>query len=181
MGLFSRKKYHVDEEGRVAEGAEPGMRDADELRREPKIQAKEERRQDRREWKQQQKDIYKQEFRKARLERIKQDARSAGKTTIGDRLSSFASASQPAKRSSGKMRPATSYRIKNNYNPFGSMFDTGINYKGPSRSKTSKKYAVIGGKAYPVASIGKKKKKRKRSSSSGFRGFDMTDNYGFMK
>jgi len=85
---------------------------------------------------------------------------------------------------------SSGYSTRNNFNPFGSSFDTGMTpMKHPkSKSKSSKtKYAIVGGKAYPIAGIGKKKKKKsskkkKRSSSGlGMGGFDMTDNWGFIK
>jgi len=67
--------------------------------------------------------------------------------------------------------------MRGNYNPFGSMFDSGQNYKERKpRSSSSKKYAIVGGKAYPIAGSKKKKSKSKRRRSSGF---DMFDNWGF--
>ena len=78
----------------------------------------------------------------------------------------------------------TSYRTQGNYNPFGNMFDTGMGYRKPSHRKTSgskTKYKVIGGKAYPIAGTGRKKTSKRKKSSIGLGGFDMTDNYGFMK
>jgi len=110
-------------------------------------------------FRQQQKEAYDKAFRKARIERMTQKGRIAGKTTMADRFSN--------------------YSTKNNYNPFGSMFDTGIKYKSkPSKSSSSKKYTVVGGKSYPIAST-KSKKKKKKSRSSG--GYDMFDNWGYMK
>lgn len=172
MGLFKKKQYYVDEAGNVVEGAEPGTRDIDDIRRAPKIKTRLESKQDRAEWKKQQREIYQQEFRKARLERIRKEARQAGHITLGDRLEKFS-------RGVGSPTP---HKVKNNYNPFGSMFDTGIGYKGSSKPRIAKtKYKVISGKAYPIASYSKRKKKGKRRSSSGFGGFDMTDNWGLMK
>lgn len=52
-------------------------------------------------------------------------------------------------------RGRTRYSVKNNYNPFGSMFDSGMNYN--------------------IAPIRMKKSKNK------VRKFDMMDNWGFMK
>ena len=49
-----------------------------------------------------------------------------------------------------------------NYNPFGSFFDTGMEPIKPRRKKTTKKYIVKGGKAYPIARTKKHRKKRKR-------------------
>jgi len=84
-------------------------------------------------------------------------------------------------RSAGR-RSTQPYRIEGNYNPFGSMFDTGMDYR-PARSSSKKsssgKYYVSGGKAYPIAgSKSKKRKSSKRRSSSGS-GFDIMDNWGF--
>ena len=71
-----------------------------------------------------------------------------------------------------------------NANPFGSRFDSGLGkpkVKHP-KGKGKTQFAVVGGKAYPIAkSVGKKKKKGKSSSSSRGGGFDMMDNWGFMK
>ena len=79
-------------------------------------------------------------------------------------------------------RSASSYSTRNNYNPFGSMFDSGMTSrrKPKSRSGSSTKYVIRGGKAYPIAGSKKKKKSSKRKSS-GFGGLNMTDNWGFMK
>jgi len=77
-------------------------------------------------------------------------------------------------------RRTTGYSTRDNYNPFGSLFDTGIKpAKAPRKSK-SQKYTIVGGKAYPiVGSSGKKKSKKPRSKSSG--GYDIFDNWGLMK
>jgi len=126
-------------------------------------EAKAEKKRDRQRWKQEQKEAYERAFRKARLERMSRVGRQAGMVTLADRF--------------------TNYSIDNNFNPFGSMFDKGMKYpkrsKGPKKSKT--KYKVIGGKAYPVAGTSKKKKKKKRSSGGGFGGYDVFDNWGYMK
>jgi len=55
------------------------------------------------------------------------------------------------------------YRITNNYNPFGSMFDTGM--KPMSKPKTTKK----------------KKKKGKHTTKTHAGEFDMLDNWGYFK
>jgi hypothetical protein len=93
----------------------------------------------------------------------------------------------------------SSYRVHENYNPVGSMFDKGISFdsssimfSGPGVRKKhksgghkgggGKRFAVVGGKAYPIVGSGKKKKgKKSRVSKYGFGGFDMMDNWGFMK
>jgi len=81
----------------------------------------------------------------------------------------------------GSYRPHRSSSSHQNYNPFGSMFDTGM--KPPTRrKKTSRtKYAVVGGRAYPVGPKKQKKKKKKRKTNSfGYSsGFDMFDNKGW--
>lgn len=70
----------------------------------------------------------------------------------------------------------SSYSPGSNYNPIGNMFDTGMS---KPRKKTSKtKYAVVGGKAYPIAD--KKKKKKKSKRSYGMDSFDpVGNNWGF--
>lgn len=65
--------------------------------------------------------------------------------------------------------------IDNNFNPFGSLFDTGID----DVPKQKTKYIIKGGKAYPVAGTGKKKKKK--STSFELPDFDLTDNWGLFK
>ncbi|GAG86646.1 unnamed protein product [marine sediment metagenome] len=64
---------------------------------------------------------------------------------------------------------------RGNANPFGSMFDTG--QPRPKKKKQGKtKYAVVSGKAYPIAETGHKKTKKKsnkhRKKSIGFDPFD---------
>ena len=170
MGLFKRKQYHVDEAGNVVSGAEPGARDARELEREYRKEhptSGDIRRQKRAE----ERKLVREEFEKARIQarvvRARQEGKRAGGTNPLDRLAGFSFGN---------------YRIRDNYNPFGSMFDTGLGYKRPSVKKPASKtrYKVIGGKAYPVAGTGKKKTVRKKRST-GMGGFDIMDNYGFMK
>ena len=100
-------------------------------------------------------EIYQKEYKRAREQGLRRQARSAGRRST-----------QP-------------YRIEGNFNPFGSMFDTGMDYR-PARSSSKKsssgKYYVSGGKAYPIVNS-KKRKSSKRRSSSG--GFDIMDNWGF--
>jgi len=64
------------------------------------------------------------------------------------------------------------HRGGGNFNPWGSTFDRGmVSMQKPRSSKSKTKYAVVGGKAYPIAGTGKKKtgkKKTKRSSSGAF-------------
>ena len=74
------------------------------------------------EWKQKQKDVYQKAYREARLKRMQEQGRRAGSVTWEDRLCSFAGASSKPRRSVSGGRV---YRVKNNYNPFGSSFDPG--------------------------------------------------------
>ena len=64
------------------------------------------------------------------------------------------------------MQPKRQYSVDNNYNPFGSMFDMGMQTmtRKTKKPKTSSKtkYTVIGGKAYPIAGTSGKKKKKSR-------------------
>lgn len=74
------------------------------------------------------------------------------------------------------MRPAISFGYppprgsQKNYNPFGSMFDTGMTPMRKPKKKAKPKYHVRAGKAYPIAGTGHKKKKtkRKRQDHTGF-------------
>ena len=50
---------------------------------------------------------------------------------------------------------------RNNANPFGSMFDSGLPRSQPRKKKSKTQYKVIGGKAYPIAGTGKSKTKKK--------------------
>jgi len=81
-----------------------------------------------------------------------------------------------------KFTPHKSSPTHNNYNPFGSMFDMGMQPMKKPKKKSKPKYTVISGKAYPIAGTDKKKGKKKRRST-GFGGFDPMniDNYGFFK
>ena len=78
--------------------------------------------------------------------------------------------------------PLASYSFKNNANPFGNMFDTGMTAPKRKTSKSRTKYTAIGGKAYPIAGTSKKKKKKKKKSSTRTSsGFDIFDNSRFFK
>lgn len=136
-------------------------------------QAKMEKKQARQLQRKAEREAYNKSFNEARIARMKQKGKIAGGTTFSDRLGGF---------SAPNMRKGKPYRISNNYNPFGSMFDSGINYKQPSKPKSgSTKYKVIGGKAYPVAGSSKKKsRKGKRKARSVFGGYDIADNWGFL-
>ena len=87
-----------------------------------------------------------------------------------------------------------SYSTQDNYNPFGSMFDTGMSYKPisfdpvmnynrPSHkkkksSRSKVRYTVVGDKAYPIVGTGKKKKKSTKKSRvrNPFTGFNPVGN-----
>jgi len=74
------------------------------------------------------------------------------------------------------------HRSGGNFNPWGSTFDKGMQpmnvgfgsrIKSKSKPKSKKtKYAVVGGKAYPIAGTsGKRKKKTKKAKSKRFDAF----------
>jgi len=69
----------------------------------------------------------------------------------------------PTRRSSGSPQlPLGAYSFRNNFNPIGSTFDRG-RPKQSRKPQASKKYAIVGGKAYPIAGTSKKKKKKTKS------------------
>lgn len=63
-----------------------------------------------------------------------------------------------------RRQPRRGYSVHNNYNPFGSMFDSGMGYSSPRKKKTS----------------GKKSKKGKPRSVRNY-GFDSFDQWGFFR
>jgi len=154
MGLLDRfrkeeKTHYVrDEAGKVVDvqreykGKKSSTPVSDRLLKE----AKKQKRLDKVQFRQEQQAAYDKAFRKARIQRMSEKGRAAGKNTLADRFSS--------------------YNISNNYNPFGSMFDTGMST--PKRRSPSKKKK-------------KKKSTKRRSSSSSGGGYDMFDNWGYMK
>lgn len=79
-----------------------------------------------------------------------------------------------------KFTPRKKTPAHQNFNPFGSTFDTGMPNM-PRKKSGGKKYHIVGGKAYPIAGTGKKKKKKRRSSGLGGFNFDSMDNYRFFK
>ena len=184
MGLLDRfrKEEHVhferDQAGKVTdverEYSGQGSRTpvSDRLLRQQRDERQQERKERRAEYRQ----AYQDSFRKARLQREAARGSRAGSMSWGDRLDKIAGPPQHRQKSS-------SYSPRNNYNPFGSMFDTGLGYSKPStrRKKSSKtKYKVIGGKAYPIAGTGKKKKKTtKRKSTKSYDPFNAWGGYKF--
>lgn len=171
MSLFKKKEEKVhfvrDEAGNVTKvEREYNGRSKTPVSDKLLSQVRVDKRKEREIWKEQKRDAYDKAFRKARLERIGKQGRMAGRTTFSDRLEGFASG----------------YTVRNNYNPFGDMFDTGMKVPKRKKSKGSskKKYTVIGGKAYPVVGTGQKKKKTKKKRTSNV-GYNMFDNWGYMK
>lgn len=161
MGLFRKKEkisFERDSTGRVVDVRRSGdvdrqrsvgapetkrlLAQASERKKEIRIAKREKAREARR--------VYQQEYEKAkhsaRIKRARLEGKRAGSTSAADRL--------------GGLTGIGGYSTRNNYNPFGSMFDTGMDYKKPYKSKTSKK---------------------RKKSSSGRGGFDLTDNWGFMR
>ena len=192
MGLFRKKSYHVGEAGRIVEGEEPGLSSVDRVRGPTRYekykQSRAEERKVYQEAKEEARTARLEAFKEARIKRAREAGRRAGSITFGDRLESFAKGiggpSKPVSRKSSYNPPSPQltfgYGTKNNYNPFGSMFDTGIGFKQPKirvKKQSHVKYAVVGGKAYPLAGYGKKKSKRKKTSSNKI---DMFDNWGLM-
>ena len=163
MGLFTKKTrthFERDEAGNVTsmtrngEPYDPRMKTSEQLEREHRTTHPT--RWDKyRERRTREREAYREGWEEARMKRITQGGRRAGSTTITDRLDNFSKGfSMP--RSSG-------YSTRNNYNPFGSVFDTGVKPMKRSKSKSStKKYVIRGGKAYPIA--GSKKTKSKKHS-----------------
>lgn len=137
MGIldrFRKQEYYNKETGRF----EPVRREIRELTYEEQMEPP--RRPSR--WdeysarRKQEKQIYKQEFQKARERGLRERARKtgfqSGRTSGWDRLQSFAGPPprptyKPRKKKKRKTttRPKP-YRIQDNYNPFGSTFDTGL-------------------------------------------------------
>ena len=70
----------------------------------------------------------------------------------------------------------TNYSPIDNYNPFGSMFDTGMNYNRPRKKKSSSntKYYVKGGKAYPIVKKKSSSKNKRRNNND----WDIFNAYG---
>lgn len=166
IGLFRKEEkthFERDESGRVVKVEREGGgrtpisdRLLSQVKTEKKVRKEEYRK------------AYQEAKHKATLERMKREGKRAGSMSMSDKFNRVANRieTQP-------------YSTKNNYNPFGSLFDSGIKYR--PKKASSVKYKVIGGKAYPVAGSSKKKKKRSSRSGSSFGGFNMTDNWGFMK
>ena len=189
MGLFTKKEkthFERDEEGRVinikrnGNVVEPKYKSSRQLEREyyeqnpEKAPFLERKRQERIIYQKERKEsrkVYREELSKARIKRAREAGKKAGSITLNDRLNNL-----------GKGFSFPSYSTRMNYNPFGSMFDTGIN-KSVRKNKTnpSTKYTIVNNKAYPIAKSSSKKKKSSKKSSRSASGFDLTDNWGLMK
>ena len=92
--------------------------------------------------------IYKQTYAKAREEAVRAKAKQRAKQNVMQPFGRFMGTSSGG------------YSTRKNYNPFGSIFDTGM--KPMSRPKTTHKKKTTARKKIPF-------------------GFDLTDNCGFMK
>jgi hypothetical protein len=167
MGLFQRKKYYIDDAGKKTEYTNSDYKSTEQLEKEYKESHPskwEQRRRENRELREEGRKAYKEEFRKARISRMRQEGKQAGGTTWSDRLENF------SKNAPSKVRPI----IHTNYSPPSfnrkNLYFGGSSYK-PRIKKSSKRYAVVGGKAYPVAGHGKNKKRKKGRSSP----FDNSD------
>jgi hypothetical protein len=165
MGLFTREEKMNKETGKfeVTKRGLFGKRESstpeyDRLH----AQAKQERREQRLARKKEYREAYQEARHEAKLKRMRQEGTRAGSITLGDRLENF----------SRGMGSASSYKISGNYNPWGSTFDTGMKRPSISRSTPRKQ----------VKKHGKKKKKvRKKTTTSSSGGWDMFDNYGYMR
>ena len=84
---------------------------------------------------------------------------------------------------SGKAKPPLGmYSFSGNSNPFGDMFDSGMSSSPRQKRKTqsSKKYAIVKGKAYPIAGSGKKKKKTgSKTGGKRRKKYDPNDPFSF--
>ena len=168
MGFWTKKerynpqteKFEAVERKPLFEKKEPS--EVKELTREEQIEPKRQHpwqdwSEQRKVQKKKEKEAYREAYSKSRVKRMTQLGHKAGSITLGDRLDNF----------SRGFNTGPSHRTQGNYNPFGSMFDTGM--KKPSKKKSSSgksKYIIRGGKAYLIVGTGKQKKKK---SSSGRR------------
>ena len=100
-------------------------------------------------------------------------------TTVGKAVDKWA-VNYNRRQSGRPAAPLASYSFKNNYNPIGTRFDTGMKAT-PKPKKSKTKYTNIGGKAYPIASTMKSKKKKKKTNTRTSSGFDMFDNSKFFR
>ena len=155
MGLFRKEeKVHFvrDDAGKVVEvqrSGDVGTPVSD------RLLAKQDRKSQRLERRREYRKAYDEARHEAKLKRMKQAGSHAGSTSMSDRFNNVAGSIQT--------RPYSTHR---NSNPFGSMFDTGMKHPKTRKKSSSKKYTIVGGKAYPIAGTGKKKKKGKRKTSS---------------
>jgi len=165
MGLFTREEKMNKETGKF-EVTKKGLFNRES--RTPEYdklhaQAKAEKKDRKREYR----EAYQEAKHKAKLARMRQEGKRAGSISLSDRFSNITN--------NIKVKP---YTTRNNYNPWGSMFDTGIK-KPKKTNKPRKEYVVINNKAYPIINKKISKKKKKKKSSTGQ--YDLTDNWGFFK
>ena len=145
MGLFTREermnkegKFEVTKKGLFGR-RESSTPNYDRLHRQAVQERKAKKLERRREYR----EAYEEARHKAKIARMKKEGSRVGSLSIGDRFNRMASGF------------SMGYSTRNNYNPWGSTFDTGM-----KPMKTSKK---------------------KKKKSSNYMNFDMTDNWGFMK
>lgn len=157
MGLFRKKEtthFERDEEGRVVSVTRNGQEiDSQDLKMKTSGQLE-------------------QEYYKSHPEKCHPTLRKigAGMERLDKRIVGYNKTSnimnpqrtrQPIQRSVVRQP----YSTRDNYNPFGTMFDTGM--KKPKQKTSSKtKYAVVSGKAYPIASTVPKKSTKKKPTKS---------------
>lgn len=109
----------------------------------------------------------------AGMERL--DKRIVDYNKTSNIMSSQRSMRRPVQRSVVK-KP---YSTRDNYNPFGTLFDTGMPKPKQKKPSSRAKYAVVGGKAYPIAGTGTKKTTKKKSTKRKQRFDDPFDNMGW--
>ena len=110
-------------------------------------------------------EAYHKSYNQARIKSNAARGRQMGSMTTGQRINSmFPSYVGPSSR---------------NANPFGSMFDTGMDYSPRSKvSKPKKKYTVINNVAYPIAGSKRKKSKKKGKKGKKSDGWDVFNAFG---
>ena len=189
MGLFSRKKekthFERDEEGRVVETTRNGVPEGEtryervgrqgesvKVHVDPEYRKAKSGRQ------------LEQEYYKAHPEKRHPTLKKigAGVSKLDKRIVDYNRRSNimnPQRTRKRVARPVTGFGFnppgRSNANPFGSMFDTGLPRKKPSKRRKTQ-YKVIGGKAYPIAGTGAKKKKKSKSKQ---RKHELTDPFNF--
>lgn len=97
----------------------------------------------------------------------------SGAISTGKRLDDYSlKYAKSQRRTKAKpMPPLGSYSFSDNFNPIGDKLDRGI-----KKPQSRVKYTIIGGKAYPIAGMGKKKKKKTQGKR---RKYDSNDPFSF--